>query len=956
MIDYQVDKFSERFTHALKVAKETKPDGGICGFELEWNLLNSKLVPLLTIGAGNNRLSFIDYLYNKSVPDFLQDQIQHEVFHWMLEWATKPHYSFQAAVFESRLAEAVLINILRKIGNSFGERLYYWHGNLLSNISVGHDLIPNSWHLAKRRYLEKCVDLFGDSLATAGIHTNLSLPEPLLSWDFVHLPSPNYANFINAPLHLDDYKNQTYIRSTRLFRAYAAVFIATSSSTPFKPALINGKQTVVLSDFDSVRNLTFPNPGNLDVSNLYRSYEDYLNISYDLVSRGTRFGNNNWTPIRARSFSEPVERIIAITSEQLDEIYTRRLYSDDQIKNVEELAKQIEIQNLLARINIPMARVEIRTDEGGHPLELDIANLTLKYLLLLRFYSDQKYSSSFRYDAEDIDRARRNELRAAKFGLNAEIENPLTGKPIKMRNFISLIISDMMPLAQCLGWWDNLAPLIEISEGAPNTSELIRSRLLPLLGESREVPIDMLVMLAEERENQITSDINCLIHENEFTENDEKNVFDLLKKLRNEYQQDQEAIIRFNTRFEHSLEINNSDKTSEIISLSKALIKIQSVTACVDERLDEVRKAASMILDYSTSFGLNVQSLNKSKYPALLIGFPGGEFSPVMLSGHFDVVAPDPDDSQFNPYIDGDYLWGRGAADMKTVVATYLVWFKDMLKIGPPYPPINLLLVGNEENGEIEPTGSPHALKYLLEKHGYQPDIFIAGERTGEKGDELFGHICTENRGLIRLNIISRNQKMHSGVSNADKIAETIADKLFSARNHISEKSKVYLSLSGVDTWRTQISFPFLRIGEEGIYNITPGEGILGVEVRPIPEDNISSFLAEIENYCSKSGLDIEIISCEAGISCDPDNYYVQKLINAVKIESNSDPVINRKLPGTSARFAPGGQGVVWGQSGVGPHAANEGHFIPSIIPYFNALTRYGSLLNLNDKVEIFGK
>jgi hypothetical protein len=56
--------------------------------------------------------------------------------------------------------------------------------------------------------------------------------------------------------------------------------------------------------------------------------------------------------------------------------------------------------------------------------------------------------------------------------------------------------------------------------------------------------------------------------------------------------------------------------------------------------------------------------------------------------------------------------------------------------------------------------------------------------------------------------------------------------------------------------------------------------------------------------------------------------------------------VIGRKLPGTSARFAPGGQGVVWGQSGIGPHAANERHFIPSILPYYQALTAFADQLS----------
>ena len=50
---------------------------------------------------------------------------------------------------------------------------------------------------------------------------------------------------------------------------------------------------------------------------------------------------------------------------------------------------------------------------------------------------------------------------------------------------------------------------------------------------------------------------------------------------------------------------------------------------------------------------------------------------------------------------------------MKTVVATYLVWMKDAMKVGAPYPNIALLLVGNEEKGEAEAWGTPHVLKKL---------------------------------------------------------------------------------------------------------------------------------------------------------------------------------------------------------------------------------------------------
>ena len=143
------------------------------------------------------------------------------------------------------------------------------------------------------------------------------------------------------------------------------------------------------------------------------------------MRRGIRFGNNNWTPIRARSFAEPVERLIDLTSEQLHDLYSRGLFVLGQDQSLDEMVKQIEVQNLLARINLPMARLEIRTDDGGNPLDLEIASITLQHLLLLRIFADKEFGRSFRYDQRDIQRARRNEEQAAKFGLRARIENPM---------------------------------------------------------------------------------------------------------------------------------------------------------------------------------------------------------------------------------------------------------------------------------------------------------------------------------------------------------------------------------------------------------------------------------------------------------------------------------------------------------------------------------------------------
>jgi succinyl-diaminopimelate desuccinylase len=938
-------KFADKYLLAVEQAIKEKPQGGLNGFEQEWNLLDENLRPLLTVGAGPSQQSFVDYLRTECIPPWQTQFSQLEVFHWMIEWATRPYYTPRGALYEARLMEAALVNALHRAGVNFSERLHYWHGNLLFLTDIGHDSIPGNWPIAKRRYLEKCVDLYSDSLATAGIHTNMSLPDPLFAWDFMHLPANERGD-----QHLDEFKSEFYITASRLLRAFASLFVATSASTPMQAQVRGGHAVVALTEFDSIRNLTFPNPPAIDLPDLYRSYDDYLQISYDLVRRGVRFGNNNWTPVRARSFAEPVERIISTTSDQLASLYARGLFAVGQATPPEEMALQIEKQNLMARINLPMGRVEVRTDEGGHSLDLDIANLTLKHLLLLRIYSDPKFARSFRYDREDIARARSNENLAATHGLRAEIENPLTGKPIGMRAFLKWTLKEVKPLAEALHLWDDLNPLVEMSEGERNTAEKIRARLHVELGNNDEVPLTVLKELFFEREAQVKADVERIGAEYGSLGADAAKIGEFLQRSRaaarvgDGLAPSQPSPIQFRPRIQAAIEISYPNKTSEILDLAQQLIRIPSVTACPNERLDEVHRAGSLIDDYLKSAGLEVKYF-EGKYPAVYAKFPSpvigrgvrGE-GEILLTGHFDVVEPEPDDSQFIPRIEGDYLWGRGAADMKTVVATYLVWMKDTGR-GASHlrPNVELLLVGNEENGEAEAWGTPFVLREL----GLNPALFIAGERTGEKGNELFGEVCVENRGVMRFDVMARGVKGHSGVAGTGDLSE----KLIAARSALNEIFAKQLTLKSSDGWQSQAKFPFLNVGTPGVYNVTAAEGILGVEIRPVPQDDVESLKSKVEAYCVKNGLEAKFSVMENGVACDAKNPALQALLEAVKQASGGEEAkIGRKLPGTSARFAPGGQAVVWGQTGIGPHAKEERHFIPSIEPYYKSLNELAKL------------
>ncbi|MCF6277946.1 MAG: M20/M25/M40 family metallo-hydrolase, partial [Anaerolineales bacterium] len=742
--------------------------------------------------------------------------------------------------------------------------------------------------------------------------------------------------------HLDRYKNDVYVTAARLLRAFAPLFIATSASSPFQAEVRAGQPVIVLTEHNSLRSQIFPKPARLDVPDLYRSHQDYIQTSYDLVRQGVRFGNNNWMPVRARSLEERVERLIEVTSDELERLYSRGLYAAGEVRPLEEMAHRIEIQNMLARIDLPMTRVEIRTDDGGNPLDLELANMTLKNLLTMRIYADPEFARAFRYDREDLDRARQNETLAAQRGLEAEIANPLTGKPVGMRDFLHWTLGEIRPLAEALGQWTDLHPLIEMAAGAPNTAQRLRKKVRAEIGKHDEVPPDLFKEIVAEYEKQIADEVDWIASSVALWEDEKDKLGDVLFRLRSHIRKDRPAPVRFSPQRDSLMNLTYPDKTSEIVDLASRLIRIPSVTACPEERLDEVYHASVFIHDYLRAHGLAVRFFDDQKYPSILVGFPETERTPVMFSGHFDVVEPEPDDRQFKPRVEGDYLWGRGAGDMKTVVATYMVWMKDALKQGPPYPPVQLLLVGNEENGEGEPMGTPHVLKLLQEETGYVPQIFIAGERTEASGSGLWGEICTENRGAMRFTVKASGQRGHSGVAGAQA---DLSEQLILARAKIQALAEKYFTLASPDGWQSQVRFPFIQIGTPGVYNITAEHGVLGVEVRSIPQDDADAFIRETRAYCAAKGFELRFGAMEGGVACDPQNLCLQKLIAAVELASGEKARIGRKLPGTSARFAPHGQGIVWGQSGIGPHTAQERHYIPSILPYYQALQAYARLL-----------
>ena len=224
----------------------------------------------------------------------------------------------------------------------------------------------------------------------------------------------------------------------------------------------------------------------------------------------------------------------------------------------------------------------------------------------------------------------------------------------------------------------------------------------------------------------------------------------------------------------------------------------------------------------------------------------------------------------------------------------------------------------------------------------------LVGERTGERGDELFGQVCTANRGVVRVRFVARGERAHTGFASRPRDLLAAPGRRCATRSR--RRCPRCLTLEAEDGWRSTATFPFLNVGQSGVYNITADEGVLGLEIRPSRRTTSRPLLGASSSSPRERQVELVREVREGGVACPLDNPHLAELLAAVERVSGAPAELGRKLAGTSARFAPGGNAVVWGQSGIGPHSRNERHFIPSIEPYLQVLEELANALLERDQ------
>ncbi len=182
------------------------------------------------------------------------------------------------------------------------------------------------------------------------------------------------------------------------------------------------------------------------------------------------------------------------------------------------------------------------------------------------------------------------------------------------------------------------------------------------------------------------------------------------------------------------MEERYSRMAAEAVEICRELIRIDSTnTGDPATTGDGESRCAALLRELLADVGLRGELLEKVPGRGnLVVRIKGSEpGAPALLvHGHTDVVPADPDDWSVDPFsgeLRDGCIWGRGAVDMKDMVAMTVAAVRQLRREGfVPRRDIVLAFVADEE------VAGEHGAAFLVEEH---PDLFSGvTEAIGEVG------------------------------------------------------------------------------------------------------------------------------------------------------------------------------------------------------------------------------
>jgi succinyl-diaminopimelate desuccinylase len=310
---------------------------------------------------------------------------------------------------------------------------------------------------------------------------------------------------------------------------------------------------------------------------------------------------------------------------------------------------------------------------------------------------------------------------------------------------------------------------------------------------------------------------------------------------------------------------------------------------------DGIRAAAGFVKGWLESRDIRVSDHQHGELPVVLaeVGPSGPDVPRVVLHGHVDVVPGR--EGQFEPRVEGDRLYGRGAYDMKGALAAMMLALRDAAEQDAVN--VRFVCVPDEESDDVEPT-----------------DL----------------HIGVQAKGVLAVRVEVNGTAAHGSTP---WLGDNAILKAYDVFRRIETLPFSRMSSDLFD----RPSINLARIAGGDVFNKVPDTCWMDVDIRYLPNQDPGDLLAQI-----RSIPDLHIVRCftRAPAIVSRSNPFVLALRDAVGRAAEGDALsIGRDGASDAVAFLEAGiPAVEFGPVGGGHHGPEEWVSVASLQRYRQAL------------------
>ena len=291
---------------------------------------------------------------------------------------------------------------------------------------------------------------------------------------------------------------------------------------------------------------------------------------------------------------------------------------------------------------------------------------------------------------------------------------------------------------------------------------------------------------------------------------------------------------------------------SATLDLTEALIACRSVTPADGGCQDLIAKRLQAIGFHTESVVSGPENFQVTNLWAIKKGKAGDQGKVLMFAGHTDVVPTGPlekwDSDPFTPTIRDGMLYGRGAADMKTSLAGFVVATEEFIIHHPDHEGSIAFLITSDEEGPAH--DGTVIMCERLQKQGQRLDYCVIGEPTSV--DQLGDMIKNGRRGSLSGKLKINGIQAHIAYPHLGKNPIHIAAPVIATLAQTEwDKGNEYFQ-------PTSFQISNIHAGT-GANNIIPGELSIEFNFRFSTESKPEQLRERFEKILKDAGLEFEI-------------------------------------------------------------------------------------------------